>query len=421
MDSEFYKEPSHISTKDYDDGTVEIPLFMQRKTKDIHTSLPKHLQKEWTQKKLKDEYLQAQTDFTRQKRAVVNVKHRNHYFVFHSNELWEMDLITLNTELKQWSDNTFKYLLCVVDCFDRYAFVQCLRNKQPKEVITALNKIFVNSKRSPHNISSDRGTEFTNKNMQSFLKSKNILQKFTITTLPAKAAMVEAFNRTFQQKMLRLLSFKRKSSEFETERNANSFRKYVEFVTKVYNNSIHSSTKFKPIDVNSSNIVKVYSNIHKKLESMDKKHQYSSRKSLNILPGDFVRVRNKLHGLNFEKRSLTHPWSSEIFKVTDIIEKQPFSVYKISDLKENAVTGKLYAEEMQKVNLPYWAPVKILKRSSDIFNDKRAGKRNNESRDKLLFQLVDGSTKWYSKHDLRQLQKKNERNNVADIVNKWFN
>lgn len=260
MDSEFYKEPLSTSTKD--DETVEIPLFMQRKTKDIHSSLPKHLQKEWTQKKLKDEYLQAQTDFTRQKRAVVNVKHRNHYFVFHSNELWEMDLITINTELRQWSDNTFKYLLCVVDCFDRYAFVQCLRNKQPNEVITALNKIFVNSKRSPHIISSDRGTEFTNKNMQSFLKSKNILQKFTITTLPAKAAMVEAFNRSFQQKMLRLLSFKRKSSEFETEHSANSFRKYVEFVTNVYNNSIHSSTKFKPIDVNSSRVWIKNINIH---------------------------------------------------------------------------------------------------------------------------------------------------------------
>lgn len=414
MDSEFYKQPSTSKRKD---ETIEIPLFMQRKTKDIHASLPKQLQKEWTQRKLKEEYLQSQTDYTRQKRAVVNLSRRNHYNVFHSNELWEMDLITINSKLKEWSHNIYKYLLCVVDCFDRYAFVECLKNKQPKEVILALNKILETSNRTPRNISSDRGTEFTNKDMKSFLKSKNIMQKFTITTLPAKAAMVEAFNRTFQQKMLRLWSYKRKSSDFETERNADKFRTYVEFVANVYNNSVHSTTKFKPINVNASNMTKVYENIHEKWKKLDKKHQHVFRKSYNILPGDFVRIRNKLHGLNFEKRSLTQPWSSEIFKVTEIIEKQPFNVFKISDLNDNVVMGKMYAEEMQKVKIPYSTPVKMLKRSSDIF-DVTKSSSSNESRDKILFQLADGATKWFSKHDLKQLQKKSHRNNVADIMNK---
>lgn len=418
MDSEFYKQPS---TRAKEDGTIEVPLFMQRKTKDIHASLPKQLRKEWSQRKLKEEYLQSQADFTREKKAVVNVRNRNHYYVFHSNELWEMDLITINSELRQWSSNVFKYLLCVVDCFDRYAFVECLKSKQPREVIFALNRIFENSNRTPRTISSDRGTEFTNKNMKSFLKSKMIMQKFTITTLPAKAAMVEAFNRTFQQKMLRLLSFKRKSPEFEKERNANTFKKYVEFVANVYNNSVHSTTKFKPVNVNAQNMTKVYDNIHEKWKKSDRKHQQHTfpRKLYNILPGDFVRIRNKLHGLNFEKRSLTQPWSSEIFKVTEIIEKLPYNVYKIADLNDNVVMGKMYAEEMQKIKIPHSTPVKMLKRSSDIFNLNKM-LPNNESRDKTLFQLADGTTKWFSEHAIKELRKKSQRNNVADIMSKWI-
>lgn len=412
----------------YEDATAHsgilknVPLFLQRKTSSIHAGLSKDLQKEWSQRKLKNEYLQSQIDYTRQKRAVVNVKKRNHYHIFHSNEMWEMDLITINSELRQWCKNTFRYLLCVVDCFDRFAFVKCLRNKQPKEVIFALNEIFKTFNRQPRSISSDRGTEFTNKDMKSFLNSKNIQQKFTITTLPAKAAIVEAFNRTLQQKLLRLLSCKKKSVDFEKDQTANDFKQSLDFIVNVYNNSVHSATKFKPIDVNTSNITKVYENIHKKWKNNDKSNHKSfvnNRNATMLLPNDFVRVRNKLHGLNFEKRSLAEPWSSEIFRIKERLQKKPYNVYKLTDLNGVPVAGKLYQDEMQKVAVPSKTPVRIIKKISDIFKrDNLSTTKTNQTREKILTELADSTTKWYSPKELQEIQKSNQRNNVANIVGK---
>jgi len=69
----------------------------------------------------------------------------------------------------------------------------------------------------------------------------------------SKAAVVERWNRTIKEKINKYLTFKK------TNRFVDVFDKFI----TGYNNSIHSRTEFKPIDVNSSNEKLVYRNLYK--------------------------------------------------------------------------------------------------------------------------------------------------------------
>lgn len=256
----------------YSNENESTPAYMHRDVKKVYEALPINLRERITQRKLKD-FLQSQSWFTEQKKAVEKVK-RNHYYVSHTNELWEMDLITLTNTFRKRSNNTFRYLLTVVDCFDRFGFVECLKSKRPIDVIKAFDKILKKSNRMPKYLSSDRGKEFVNKDFKSYLASKSIEQRLAFTTLPAKAAMVEIFNKTFQQKMLRWFSVNDMNQANKSKiTNAEAFQSAIDTIVNIYNNTVHSSTNFKPADVKNENITTVYSNIHRKFKKKTRKWQ----------------------------------------------------------------------------------------------------------------------------------------------------
>lgn len=94
--------------KEFYDSERDVPLFMIRNSKKIHSSLLRNIRKNLSQVKLKRDFLQSQIGYTRQRKAVANVSGRNNYHVFHSNELWENDLITLSSEFRQKSSNKYR-------------------------------------------------------------------------------------------------------------------------------------------------------------------------------------------------------------------------------------------------------------------------------------------------------------------------
>lgn len=362
----------------YSHNENEPPGFMHRDVTKIHNALPLKLQEKVSKKKLRD-FLQSQTLFTQQKKAVGNFK-RNHYNVFNTNELWQIDLITLSPTFYRKSDKTFHYLLTVIDCFDRFGFVQCLKSKRAFEVVKAFDKIIKKSDRIPKFLSSDRGKEFVNKDFKAYLKNNNIEQRLIYTTLKSKASMVEIFNKTFQQKMMRWFSL-----NGEKIKNGKSFENAIDTVTNIYNNTVHSSTKFKPVDVKSENITKVYSNIHKKFKKEIEKTPFSTRK---FFPGDFVRVINKKHSEGFQKKTLTSAWSKEIFRIDKVIDQLPYRMYTIKDLRETKIVGKLYEKELQTVNLPAETPIRILNSDSELFETMR--NRKNNANDRIHVELLNG-------------------------------
>lgn len=71
-------------------------------------------------------------------------------------------------------NKNFRYILCVIDTFSKYAWVMPLKNKTGEEVTTAMQKILDKDKRIPKNMHTDQGKEFYNNKFQTLMKKYNI-------------------------------------------------------------------------------------------------------------------------------------------------------------------------------------------------------------------------------------------------------
>ena len=56
----------------------------------------------------------------------------------------------------------YKFLLCVIDMYSKYAWVIPLKDKNDISIVNGFQKIINNSKRRPNKVWVDRGSEFYN-------------------------------------------------------------------------------------------------------------------------------------------------------------------------------------------------------------------------------------------------------------------
>ena len=68
----------------------------------------------------------------------------------------------------------FRYLLCAIDLFSKYAWVVPLKHKKGLSIVNAFQKLLDSSKRKPNKIWVDQGSEFYNNLIKKFLKENNI-------------------------------------------------------------------------------------------------------------------------------------------------------------------------------------------------------------------------------------------------------
>ena len=119
---------------------------------------------------------------------------RNRVIVGGIDKAWEADLVIMDSLSKE--NNGYKYILTVIDVLSKYAWVEPLKTKSGENLVKAFEKILKKG-RKPEKLHSDKGTEFTNKLFQSFLKHKIT---FFTTYNQTKASLVERFNRALKVK-----------------------------------------------------------------------------------------------------------------------------------------------------------------------------------------------------------------------------
>ncbi|KAL4111835.1 hypothetical protein QTP88_015718 [Uroleucon formosanum] len=76
--------------------------------------------------------------------------------VYGKNDLWQVDLVEMIPYSKQ--NKGYKYILCVIDCFTKFAWEIAIKSKKSKEVSSAMSKILL--KRTPKLLQLDNGKEF---------------------------------------------------------------------------------------------------------------------------------------------------------------------------------------------------------------------------------------------------------------------
>ena len=72
------------------------------------------------------------------------------------------------------SNKGFRFLLCVIDIFSKYAWVVPLKDKKGVSVVDAFQKILDDSNRTPNKIWNDKGSEFYKNYFKKWLKDNDI-------------------------------------------------------------------------------------------------------------------------------------------------------------------------------------------------------------------------------------------------------
>ena len=166
----------------------------------------------------------------------------------HNDDIWSIDLAEFS-DYKISNNKGFRYIFVIKDNYSKYLWA--IPSKKYNQTITdEFSNILTTSKRKPRKIESDGGTEFYNNIFQNFLKAK-FIQHYSRFTDKGPSIAERVF-RTIRN-LLKKPVFLAGNADWLSELSS---------VVKQYNNTIHNSTKMKPIDASKkSNEKVVYSNL----------------------------------------------------------------------------------------------------------------------------------------------------------------
>ena len=198
-----------------------------------------------------------------------------------------------------------------------------LLNLKKSDIKQYFQKIF--KERKPKYIWSDQEPAFFSKEMLKFFEDNN--KKIYYTNSNLKAVVVERFNRSFRELMMK---------EF-VKNNNTIWYNILPNLIKNYNNRYHRTIKMKPVDVNKSN----------EKYFRDTIYNYEiTNKILKFKVNDLVRISLKRREL-FDKPTGNIRWSEELFKIYKI-NKSNVITYKLKDMNNENIDGFFYEKELQK-------------------------------------------------------------------------
>ena len=113
--------------------------------------------------------------------------------------IWGADLTDMQSLSKY--NTGFKYLLCVIDLFSKYAWVIPIKDKKGTSIVNAFKKILSDSSRKRNKIWVGQGSEFYNKSFKDFLKINSI--EMYSTYYEGKSVVAERFVRTLKNKIFK--------------------------------------------------------------------------------------------------------------------------------------------------------------------------------------------------------------------------
>ena len=111
--------------------------------------------------------------------------------------IWGADLADM--QLISKFSKRFRFLLCAIDIFGKYAWVILLKDKKSTSIVNAFQKILDISERKPNKIWVDEGSEFKKKKFEKLLKDNDI-EMYWIHN-EGKSVVAERFFRTLKNKI----------------------------------------------------------------------------------------------------------------------------------------------------------------------------------------------------------------------------
>ena len=146
----------------------------------------------------------------------------------------------------------FRFLLCVIGIFSKYAWVVPLKDKKGVSIVDAFQKILDDSNRKPNKIWVDKGSEFYNNSFKKWLKDNDI-EMYSIHN-ERKSVNVERFIRTLKTKIYKYITLVSK----------NVYIDKLDDIVGVYNNTYHRTIQMKPVDVKDNTYIDLKKEVNDK-------------------------------------------------------------------------------------------------------------------------------------------------------------
>jgi hypothetical protein len=226
------------------------------------------------------------------------------------------------------SNNRVRFLLVVIDVFSRFVWVEPLRNKKNTSVEVAFERIFARG-RVPRRLRTDNGKEFTGNLIDDYYNRKNITHFVSFNEV--KANYAERAIKTLKSKISRYMT------HMQTARYINVLQDLVHS----YNNTVHSSVKMAPSEVNRNNEVPLWWMQYRP----DDKYP-PPQIPFKLREGDNVRIP-KLG--NIFSREYDMRWTGEIFVIVERFRRDNINMYRVEDREGGPVHGTFYEAELQRV------------------------------------------------------------------------
>ena len=128
----------------------------------------------------------------------------------------------------------FRFLLCVINIFSKYAWVVPLKDKKVISIVNAFQKILYKSGRKPNKIWVDKGIEFQNNSFKKWFKDNDI--EMYLIHNEGKYAVAERFIKTLKTKIYKYM----------TSVSKNVYIDKLDAIVDEYNNAYHRTIKMKP-------------------------------------------------------------------------------------------------------------------------------------------------------------------------------
>ncbi|CAM9744712.1 unnamed protein product, partial [Heterosigma akashiwo] len=211
--------------------------------------------------------------------------------------IFQIDLIDYSNKPAR----QFRYIVGVIDLFSRYAWAKAITAKTPQKVLNAY--IDLDIPQRPKKLISDNGGEFLGSFSQHLEKEK-VNHVFTKSHSPQQNGVIERWNGTFKQLLER-----NKMTE------GNSWADYIKKALKIYNDNVHSSTGYPPVDVIDTRPTdEVFQNVRNK-QRLRNERKGPARRTPVLAVGDHVRkkiIKNK------HAKHSTDNFSRDIYAVKKI-------------------------------------------------------------------------------------------------------
>ena len=254
-------------------------------------------------------------------------------------KFYQFDADTINMTRYRKDNKGYNYIFVAIDVLSRFAWTSPLKTLTGQEMKSCLRRTLTVV---PTKLRTDGGSEFINRDVTSYLKSKNIESFQTLNSEKAN----------FAERLIK--SLKSKIVKYMKHRESPKWVDVLPLITQSYNETFHRSLGMTPKEaLNSSDSLlwrAQYGPVAKSSEKRSSTKSYPrSRSYFKFKVGDTVKLS---HAKSPFTREYDERWTNEYFTVTSRNNKQNIPMYTVKDWSNDPIRGSFYGPELQKVSSP---------------------------------------------------------------------